>query len=74
MKKWMSTAAVLALGLVWQPAAPARAQAAPHITSPMEQWGHYIGEDYFLANYDQLEAYWQKLATESDRMKLQVIG
>jgi Zinc carboxypeptidase len=49
-------------------------QAQSHITSPKEQFGHEIGEDYFLANYDQLTAYWQKLDRESNRMKLVRIG
>ena len=29
---------------------------------PMAEWGHNIGDDYFLVNYQQLMAYWQKLA------------
>ena len=44
------------------------------ITSPKEQFGHQIGEDYFLANYTQLTEYWEKLAGESDRMILESIG
>ena len=33
------------------PARPAAAQAqAPKVTSPMQQWGHNVGDDYFLAN------------------------
>src|SRR5256885_5477687 len=50
------------------------AQAQSHITSPKEQFGHHIGDDYWLATYDQFQAYWQKLAKESDRMKLVEIG
>ncbi|HEY5219179.1 MAG TPA: M14 metallopeptidase family protein, partial [Gemmatimonadaceae bacterium] len=49
-------------------------QAQSHITSPKEQFGHNIGDDYWLPNYDQYEAYIQKLAKESDRAKLTVIG
>src|SRR5437899_7539221 len=49
-------------------------QAQSHITSPKEQFGHNIGDDYWLATYDQFQAYWQKLAKESDRMKLVEIG
>ncbi len=45
-----------------------------HITSPKEQFGFNIGDDYRLVNYTQLEAYWKKLATESDRMKLTDMG
>src|SRR4051794_12208262 len=50
------------------------AQGQAHITSPKEQFGHNIGDDYWLANYDQFQAYWNKLAKESDRMKLVEIG
>jgi hypothetical protein len=50
------------------------AQTAPKITTPKEQLGFNIGDDYMVANYTELEAYWKKLATESDRMKLVSIG
>ncbi len=52
----------------------ASASAFAQITAPMEELGFNFGDDYQLANYTQLEAYWQKLASESDRMKLEVIG
>jgi len=45
-----------------------------HITTPEEQFGHKIGDDYWLATYAQLKEYWEKLAQESDRMILQTIG
>jgi hypothetical protein len=51
---------------------PARAQDS--VTSPGEAFGHEIGADYFLANYAQLQDYWQTLARESERMVLQSIG
>jgi Zinc carboxypeptidase len=54
--------------------APLATAQTKKITTPMEQFGHNIGDDYFLANYTQLTAYWQKLAKESDRMKLVSIG
>jgi hypothetical protein len=44
------------------------------ITSPKQQFGFNIGDDYKLANYTQFEAYWHKLAKESNRMKLVEIG
>lgn len=50
------------------------AQIPRHITSPKEEFGFEIGADYRLANYTQLEAYWKKLASESDRMKRTDIG
>ena len=47
---------------------------APKITTPKDAFGFNVGDDYNVANYTQLEAYWKKLATESDRMKLVDIG
>ena len=60
---------VLALAL----AAPAP-RAATRITTPKESFGFNIGDDYQLATYTQLVAYWNTLAKESDRMKLVEIG
>jgi hypothetical protein len=48
--------------------------SAQKITSPKEQFGFNIGDDYKLANYTQFESYWHKLAKESNRMKLVEIG
>ena len=48
--------------------------AQQRVTSPMQQFGHEIGADYELPNYDAFLAYWQKLAGESDRMVLDTIG
>src|SRR5580658_10031782 len=50
------------------------AQSAPKITTPKDALGFNLGDDYMVANYTQLEAYWKKLATESNRMKLVSIG
>ena len=45
----------------------------PKISKPVI--GAYTaGDDYFLANYTQLLEYWNKVAKESDRMKLTEIG
>ena len=52
----------------------ARPAAAARITSPKEEFGHNFGDDYFLANYQQISGYWKKLAKESNRMVLQDIG
>src|SRR5690606_15586386 len=49
-------------------AAPVAAQ--PRVTSPEQEFGHRIGADYQLPNYQKLMAYWHKLAGESDRMVL----
>ena len=53
-------------------AAPASAQRK--ITSPIQEFGHNIGDDYFLANYQQLMKYWAKLDRESDRLRVVQIG
>ena len=50
------------------------AQAQGKITSPKEFFGHNIGDDYWLANYDQFQSYWAKLDAESDRMQVFEIG
>ncbi|MBI3082264.1 MAG: peptidase, partial [Gemmatimonadetes bacterium] len=53
-------------------AVPAAAQT--RITTPKEQFGSNIGDDYFLASYTQLADYWRKLDAESDRLVVQEIG
>ena len=50
------------------------AQPAPKITTPKDALGFNIGDDYQVANYTQLDAYWHTLAKESDRMKLVDMG
>jgi hypothetical protein len=57
-------------------AVPARilSQGASLVTTPRQQFGAGIGDDYFLATYSQLEQYWQTLDRESDRMRLVDIG
>ena len=67
-----SKLAACALALALAIALPA--QNGRHITTPQEALGFDIGDDYHLANYTQLTAWWQKLTTESDRMKLVEIG
>ena len=47
---------------------------AAAVTSPKQQFGFDIGDDYCLVNYRQLAAYWQKLEAESDRLTLFDIG
>jgi len=48
--------------------------AQDRITSPKAEFGHKFGDDYFLANYKQISAYWHKLDRESDRMVVKEIG
>jgi hypothetical protein len=52
----------------------ATASAQSHITTPKEEFGFNFGDDYQLATYRQLAAYWQKLDRESDRITVQEIG
>ena len=49
-------------------------QATQKITTPKEALGFDIGQDYHLANYSQLVAWWKALANQSDRMILEDIG
>ena len=49
-------------------------QGASRVTTPAQAFGADIGDDYFLATYAQLEAYWKKLDQESNRMSLVDIG
>jgi hypothetical protein len=69
-RRWLLAFAVV--GALAMPVPAAHAQA--RVTSPREQFGFNIGDDYKLANYTQFERYWRKLATESNRMKLVEIG
>ena len=52
----------------------APAQTARKLTTPAQALGFEIGDDYQLATYTQLAAWWRQLAAESDRMKLVEIG
>ena len=54
--------------------APLPAPAQTRITAPKEALGFNIGDDYRLATYTQLLAYWQQLARQSPRMRLDTIG
>ena len=52
----------------WNPGAQTR------ITTPKEQFGFNLGDDYQLANYTQIADYWRKLDAQSDRMVVREIG
>jgi hypothetical protein len=58
------------------PASPSITQAArpSTLTSPKTVWGHDIGDDYFLADYQQLIGYWHTLEKESPRVHIVDIG
>ena len=66
------TAALAMFGVLALNAPIVVAQGA--ITTPKQQFGFNIGDDYKLATYTQFEGYWRKLARESTRMKLVEIG
>jgi Zinc carboxypeptidase len=53
---------------------PPSPSPAKVVTSPKEFFGFNIGDDYCLANYQQLMGYWEKLDSESDRIKVMSIG
>lgn len=63
----------LAFALAFALAYP-RDAAAQRITSPLQEFGHNIGDDYHLVNHRQLLKYWEKLDRESDRLSVVRIG
>lgn len=60
----------LAMGLLFTLVATAQQP----VTTPLEEFGFNVGDDYQLLTYSQLEAYWKKLETESPRMQLEAMG
>ncbi|MEO8909591.1 MAG: M14 metallopeptidase family protein [Gemmatimonadaceae bacterium] len=71
MRRPLFTSVFLCLLAIWA-SHPIAAQNG--ITSPRSQFGHAIGDDYFLVNYTQMIEYWKKLDRESDRMTMVRIG
>jgi uncharacterized protein (TIGR03067 family) len=67
---------ILVLGFVNRPLAAQQPldKSARHITTPKEHLGFNLGDDFCLANYQQLRSYWAKLEKESDRLKVVTIG
>src|SRR5215468_3912836 len=61
---------IFALMLLWL----FTSQAQTRITTPKEQFGFNIGDDYVLANYTQYVEYIKKLDRESDRLTVKEIG
>src|SRR5262249_16585182 len=68
-----AAAAVLLLIAGAAPQAQQRA-AAPKVTGPSQQFGHNIGDDYYLVNYTQYDEYLKKMDAQSERMLVQDIG
>ena len=72
MRKFVAFAILFALA---SSSAPVVEQASrTKITTPKEAFGFSFGDDYQLANYKQIEAYWKTLDKESDRMILHDMG
>jgi hypothetical protein len=69
--RFIYTLLALTLSLI---AAASSASAQNKITSPKEQFGFNLGDDYQLANYTQYEAYLKKLDQESERLKVVEMG
>ena len=75
MRRFTTALVLLALSLIAAPGAQqARPAPAQHITTPKEALGFDFGDDYQLADYKQIEAYWKTLDKESDRMVLHDMG
>src|SRR4051812_25061320 len=70
---FLCAVAVLAAAPVSRAPAQAPIQTRA-VTSPKEHFGFNICDDYCLANYKQLEAYWKMIEKQTDRMKLVNIG
>ena len=68
------TGAILGTVAVLAVMAQAQSRSAPRITTPKEQFGRNIGDDYFLVNWTQWVEYLQKIDRESDRMTVVEIG
>jgi len=66
-------ALVLAAGTVALSADEAQAQT-PQIPTPLEHFGHEIGDEGFLADWNELTAYYQAVADASPRMVLDTLG
>ena len=60
---------LVSLILLWQPL-----HSQTRITSPKEQFGFNIGDDYVLVNYSQYVDYLKKLDRESDRLSVVEMG
>ena len=48
--------------------------ATARVTSPKQDWGHSVGDDYFLADYQQLIKEWHQFEQQSPRIHVVEIG
>ena len=85
MSRTKAAGALLLVFVCWVGTAAPRAQkpaekltpaahSARPLTTPKEQFGWDIGDDYRLVNYTQYVEYVRKLGQQSDRMKVVEIG
>jgi hypothetical protein len=74
LKVFTMVAAILLLAVAVTAPRAQSPTASARITSPKEQLGHDIGDDYFLATYTQYTEYLRKLDRESDRLTVVDIG
>lgn len=51
-----------------------QAAAASSVPAPASVLGHNPGDDFYLANYDESRAYFEKLAQSSNRIKIVHVG
>src|SRR5262245_12651870 len=72
--KRLALAILISVALLAALSGPRSAAQVPSVTPPKEHFGFNIGDDYCLANYKQLQTYWQKLEGQTDRMKVVKIG
>jgi hypothetical protein len=68
-----TAALVLAAGICASLAAEPQ-PSRPQATTPKQALGFNFGDDYQLANYKQIEAYWKTLDKQSDRLALHDMG
>ena len=75
LSRTTATAAILFVFALARVAPLAQSKPTPpKITSPREQFGHDIGDDYFLINYTEYAEYLHTLDRQSERMVVIDIG
>jgi hypothetical protein len=75
IRRFRALTLVAALFTVAASVPAAQSQSKPSaITTPKQQFGFNIGDDYQLATYTQFSEYWRKLDQESNRMQVIEIG
>ena len=67
--KWIGIAGCVVLSL-----APPTFAQSERVTTPADEFGFEPGTDRKLADWTQLTAYYQKLASQSDRLQYQELG